>query len=46
VGTGIAVAIPEGTRARHAASGLAAEHGITIVNTPGSSTPATGASCA
>ena len=36
VGTGIAVAIPEG----HAGlvsprSGLAAEHGITIVNTPG-----------
>jgi dUTP pyrophosphatase len=36
VGTGLAVAIPEG----HAGfvqprSGLAAEHGITIVNTPG-----------
>ena len=36
MGTGIAVAIPEG----HAGlvsprSGLAAEHGITIVNTPG-----------
>ena len=47
VGTGIAVAIPEG----HAGlvsprSGLAAEHGITIVNTRASSTPATAASCA
>ena len=46
VGTGIAVAIPEG----HAGlvlprSGLAARHGISLVNAPGLIDPATAASC-
>lgn len=36
VGTGIAVALPEGYAAFvHPRSGLAARHGLTIVNTPG-----------
>jgi dUTP pyrophosphatase len=36
VGTGIAIAVPEGFAAFvHPRSGLAAKHGITIVNTPG-----------
>jgi len=36
VGTGIAVAVPEGYAAFvHPRSGLAARHGLTIVNTPG-----------
>jgi dUTP pyrophosphatase len=36
VGTGIAIALPEGYAAFvHPRSGLAARHGLTIVNTPG-----------
>ncbi len=36
VGTGVAVALPEGFAAFvHPRSGLAARHGITVVNTPG-----------
>ncbi len=36
VGTGVAVAIPEGYAGFvHPRSGLAAKHGITVVNTPG-----------
>lgn len=36
VGTGIAIALPEGYAAFvHPRSGLAARHGVTIVNTPG-----------
>ncbi len=36
VGTGIAIAVPEGYAAFvHPRSGLAARHGVTIVNTPG-----------
>lgn len=36
VGTGVAIALPEGYAAFvHPRSGLAARHGVTIVNTPG-----------